>query len=50
MWRNNVRAAFSGILEIGGGIRDEAAVKLYMDMGIDRIILGSRGFEKSRTH
>lgn len=36
-----VRAAFSGILEIGGGIRDEAAVKLYMDMGIDRIILGS---------
>ena len=37
----NVRVAFSGVLEIGGGIRDEAAVKLYMDMNIDRIILGS---------
>lgn len=36
-----VRAAFSGILEIGGGIRDQAAVDLYMDMGLDRIILGS---------
>ena len=37
----SVRQAFSGVLEIGGGIRDKEAVKLYMDMGLDRIILGS---------
>lgn len=36
-----VRQAFTGILEIGGGIRDQEAVDLYMDMGLDRIILGS---------
>ena len=36
-----VRAAFTGILEIGGGIRDKAAVDLYLGMGVDRVILGS---------
>ena len=36
-----VRQAFTGILEIGGGIRDKAAVDLYLDLGIDRVILGS---------
>lgn len=28
-------------LELGGGIRDEATIKRYLDLGIDRIILGS---------
>jgi len=28
-------------LEIGGGIRDEDTIKRYMDMGIERVILGS---------
>lgn len=36
-----VRSAFTGILEIGGGIRDEAAVDAYLSMGVNRIILGS---------
>ncbi len=36
-----VRSAFTGILEIGGGIRDEAAVDVYVEMGVNRIILGS---------
>lgn len=36
-----VRQAFTGVLEIGGGIRTSEAVDLYMDMGLERIILGS---------
>lgn len=28
-------------LELGGGIRDEATIKRYLELGIDRIILGS---------
>ena len=28
-------------LELGGGIRDEDTIKRYMDLGIDRVILGS---------
>ncbi len=28
-------------LELGGGIRDEATIKQYLDLGIDRVILGS---------
>jgi len=28
-------------LELGGGIRDEDTIKRYLDLGIDRIILGS---------
>ena len=37
-----VRQAFTGILEIGGGIRDKAAVELYLGcLGVDRVILGS---------
>lgn len=28
-------------MELGGGIRDEATIKRYLDLGIDRIILGS---------
>ena len=29
------------MLEIGGGIRDKAAVDLYLEMGVNRVILGS---------
>ena len=36
-----VRQAFTGILEIGGGIRDKVAVDLYLGLGVDRVILGS---------
>jgi phosphoribosylformimino-5-aminoimidazole carboxamide ribotide isomerase len=28
-------------LELGGGIRDEDTIKMYMDLGVDRVILGS---------
>lgn len=28
-------------IELGGGIRDEESIRRYIDMGIDRIILGS---------
>ena len=28
-------------LELGGGIRDEETIRRYMDIGIDRVILGS---------
>ncbi|WP_251423375.1 1-(5-phosphoribosyl)-5-[(5-phosphoribosylamino)methylideneamino]imidazole-4-carboxamide isomerase [Veillonella agrestimuris] len=36
-----VRSVFSGILEVGGGIRDQEAVDLYLGLGVDRVILGS---------
>jgi len=28
-------------IQVGGGIRDEDAVSMYMDMGVDRVILGT---------
>jgi len=28
-------------IQVGGGIRDEDTIKRYIDLGIDRIILGS---------
>lgn len=28
-------------MQLGGGIRDEATIKRYLDLGIDRLILGS---------
>lgn len=36
-----IREACSIKLELGGGIRDLETVKKYLDLGIDRIILGS---------
>ena len=36
-----IRDATSLKLELGGGIRDEDTIKRYLDLGIDRIILGS---------
>lgn len=32
---------FAGETEIGGGIRDEAAIQTYLEFGVDRVILGS---------
>lgn len=28
-------------IELGGGIRDEDTIKMYLDLGVDRLILGS---------
>ncbi|MDR2635705.1 MAG: 1-(5-phosphoribosyl)-5-[(5-phosphoribosylamino)methylideneamino]imidazole-4-carboxamide isomerase [Campylobacteraceae bacterium] len=36
-----IRNTTSLKIELGGGIRDEECVKKYIDMGIDRVILGS---------
>ena len=36
-----IRASSKVKLELGGGIRDEATIKQYLDLGIDRVILGS---------
>jgi phosphoribosylformimino-5-aminoimidazole carboxamide ribotide isomerase len=36
-----IRANCNLKLELGGGIRDEATIKMYLDLGIDRLILGS---------
>ena len=43
MWisLNACALAFTGVLEIGGGIRDKDAVDLYLEMGVNRVILGS---------
>ena len=40
-------AAESGLkLEVGGGVRDEASAKRYLDAGVSRVILGSAAIEK----
>lgn len=36
-----VRAAFTGTLELGGGIRNYDLAKRYLDLGLDRLIIGS---------
>ncbi|MDR3178326.1 MAG: 1-(5-phosphoribosyl)-5-[(5-phosphoribosylamino)methylideneamino]imidazole-4-carboxamide isomerase [Campylobacteraceae bacterium] len=36
-----IRAQTKLKIELGGGIRDEETIKRYIDMGIDRVILGS---------
>ncbi len=36
-----IRANSSVKMELGGGIRDEATIRRYLDLGIDRVILGS---------
>ncbi len=35
-------------LELGGGIRDEDTIKMYLDLGIDRLILGSVAVKNPR--
>jgi len=36
-----IRANCNVKLELGGGIRDEATIQQYLELGIDRLILGS---------
>jgi len=36
-----IRANSNLKLELGGGIRDEETIKMYLDLGVDRLILGS---------
>lgn len=36
-----IRANCGVKLELGGGIRDEATIQRYLELGIDRVILGS---------
>jgi len=36
-----IRANTNVKLELGGGIRDEETIKRYLELGIDRVILGS---------
>jgi len=36
-----IRANTNLKLELGGGIRDEETIKMYLELGIDRLILGS---------
>ncbi|MBZ2406688.1 MAG: 1-(5-phosphoribosyl)-5-[(5-phosphoribosylamino)methylideneamino]imidazole-4-carboxamide isomerase [Liquorilactobacillus hordei] len=37
----DIRKVFTGLIEIGGGIRDLTRVKHYLDLGINRVIIGS---------
>lgn len=41
-----IRQNFTGFLELGGGIRDYKTAKEYLDLGIDRIIIGSAAIEE----
>ncbi len=36
-----IRSSCNLKMELGGGVRDEETIKCYLDLGIDRIILGS---------
>lgn len=37
----DIRMAFGGFVELGGGIRDMETVEYYLSLGIDRVILGT---------
>ena len=37
-------------IEVGGGIRDEERIRRYLDLGVDRCILGHGGGEELRLH
>jgi phosphoribosylformimino-5-aminoimidazole carboxamide ribotide isomerase len=36
-----IRAAVASRIQLGGGIRDRAAIDFWLDLGIDRVILGT---------
>ncbi|AKP68155.1 1-(5-phosphoribosyl)-5-[(5-phosphoribosylamino)methylideneamino]imidazole-4-carboxamide isomerase [Companilactobacillus ginsenosidimutans] len=42
---SDIRKNFSGFLELGGGIRDDKIARMYLDLGVDRIIIGSAALE-----
>ncbi len=37
----DIRMAFGGLVQLGGGIRNMATVDYYLSLGIDRVILGT---------
>jgi phosphoribosylformimino-5-aminoimidazole carboxamide ribotide isomerase len=37
----NIRKAFPGKMQLGGGIRDRAGIDRWIDLGINRIVLGT---------
>lgn len=41
-----IRQKFKGLIEIGGGIRNLATIESYLNLGIDRVILGSIALKK----
>ncbi len=41
----NIVSSTSLKVEIGGGIRDEASIKSYIDIGVDKVILGTIAVE-----
>ncbi|MBT3275373.1 MAG: 1-(5-phosphoribosyl)-5-[(5-phosphoribosylamino)methylideneamino]imidazole-4-carboxamide isomerase [Spirochaetales bacterium] len=36
-----IRETFTGVLEVGGGVRSELDIKELLDIGVDRLILGT---------
>jgi len=36
-----IRKAFTGTIQLGGGIRDEKAISHFIELGIDKLILGT---------
>jgi len=36
-----IRAAFSGIIELGGGVREEEDVRELLEIGVDKLIVGT---------
>lgn len=50
-----IRAAFPGKVQLGGGIRDRATIDRWIDLGVDRIVIGTAALEnpdlvKSAAH
>ncbi|WP_125760509.1 1-(5-phosphoribosyl)-5-[(5-phosphoribosylamino)methylideneamino]imidazole-4-carboxamide isomerase [Companilactobacillus hulinensis] len=41
-----IRQSFNGFIELGGGIRDYVIAHEYLELGIDRIIVGSAAVEE----
>lgn len=40
----NMRKSFTGYMQVGGGIRDFETVMAYLDIGVDKVILGTKVF------
>jgi phosphoribosylformimino-5-aminoimidazole carboxamide ribotide isomerase len=43
--KRRAERAHAIVIDLGGGIRDEAAIALWLDAGIDRVILGTAAVE-----
>jgi phosphoribosylformimino-5-aminoimidazole carboxamide ribotide isomerase len=40
-----IRAAFPGKVQLGGGIRERATIDRWIDLGVDRIVIGTAALE-----